>query len=147
MGGQPLTSTSINPHTLGINGPHYIKFPHQIGKPMFNLTPSEPLVLVKKLPCFDDRVEMYVLLASPLHLCVNDLIICGPLNAMRIGFYRFQVSSTFKVSTRDGNYGGWSFTLNTRCKLRNGGILNSKHSNPHSMNWGHLFYAYVGTNL
>ena len=49
---------------------------------MLNLTPSEPLVLVKKLPCFDDLVEMYVLLASPLHLCVKDLIICGPLNAL-----------------------------------------------------------------
>ena len=93
---------------------------------MFNLTPSEPLVLVKKQLCFDDRVEMLVLLASPPHLCVNVLIICGPFNAMRIGFYRFHVLSTFKVSTRDGNYGGWSFTINARCKLRNGGILNSK---------------------
>ena len=93
---------------------------------MFNLTPSEPLVLVKKLPCFDDRAEMYVLLASPLHLCVNDLIICGPLNAIKIGFYRFKVSSTSKVPNRGGNYGGWSSTLNTRCKIRNGGILNSK---------------------
>ena len=93
---------------------------------MLNLTPSEPLVLVKKPPCFDDLVEMYVLLASPLHLCVNDLIICGPLNVIKIGFYRFQVSSTSKVSSRGGNYGGWSSTLNTRCKIRNGGILNSK---------------------
>ena len=33
-----------------------------MGKPMLNLAPSEPLTLVKKLLCFDNLIELYVLL-------------------------------------------------------------------------------------
>jgi hypothetical protein len=45
-----------------------------MGKLLLNLTPSEPLALVKKLPCFDDPVELDVLLSGALCLGVHDPI-------------------------------------------------------------------------
>jgi hypothetical protein len=55
---------------------------------LLNLTPSEPLSLVKKLSNFDNPVELYVLLASVFFLVVHDMIHYSLLNAVRIEFYR-----------------------------------------------------------
>jgi hypothetical protein len=41
---------------------------------MLNLTPCEPLSLVKKMPYFDDPIELDVLLAGSPHLSVHVLI-------------------------------------------------------------------------
>jgi hypothetical protein len=59
---------------LGINGTHCVKCFHHMGKILLNLTPGEPLALVKKLSCFDNLIELYVLLAGFLHLGFHDLI-------------------------------------------------------------------------
>jgi hypothetical protein len=67
-------STWISPPPLGRNGLHCIKFLHHMGKLLLNLTPGEPLALMKKLPCFDDPIELDVLLVGALHLGVHDLI-------------------------------------------------------------------------
>jgi hypothetical protein len=77
-----------------------------MGKLLLNLTPSEPLALVKKLSCFDNLIELYVLLVGSLHLGVHDLIHCILLNAVRIEFYvGAKCSATSEVSNRGGKYG------------------------------------------
>jgi hypothetical protein len=65
-------STYIIPPPLGINGLHCINSLHQMGKLLVNLTPSEPLSLMKKMPCFDDLIELDVLLEGDLHLGFHD---------------------------------------------------------------------------
>jgi hypothetical protein len=62
-----------------------------MGKLLLNLTPGEPLALVKEFPCFDDLIELDVLLVGSLHLGVHDLINYHLLNAVRIEFCRGQV--------------------------------------------------------
>jgi hypothetical protein len=123
-------STWIIPPPLGRNGLHCIKFLHQMGKLLLNLTPGEPLALMKKLPCFDDPIELDVLLVGALHLGVHDLINCHMFNAVRIELCRGQVLVASEVSRRGGKYGRSSSTLNTGCKPRKGGILNSKSFSP-----------------
>jgi hypothetical protein len=39
-----------------------------------NLAPGEPLAMVNKLLCFDNPVELYVLLTGAFHLCIHDSI-------------------------------------------------------------------------
>jgi hypothetical protein len=58
------------------------------GEILLNLTLGEPLALMKKLPCFDDTIELDVLLAGALHLGVHDSIISHMFNAFKIEFYR-----------------------------------------------------------
>jgi hypothetical protein len=62
-----------------------------MGKLLSNSTPSEPLALVKKLPCFDHPIELDVLLMGVLHLGVHDPINFILLNAVKIEFCRGQV--------------------------------------------------------
>jgi hypothetical protein len=45
-----------------------------MGKILLNMTPSEPLSLMKKLPFFDDSMELDALLAVVLYLGFHDLI-------------------------------------------------------------------------
>jgi hypothetical protein len=61
------------------------------GKPLLNLTLGEPLALVKKLPCFDDLIELDVLLVGSLHLGVHDLINYIMFNGVNIEFFRGQM--------------------------------------------------------
>jgi len=69
-------STWINPPPLGINGIHYVNSFHQMGKHLLNLNLGEPLALRKKLPCFNNPIDLDVLLAGALHLGVHDPINC-----------------------------------------------------------------------
>jgi hypothetical protein len=62
-----------------------------MGKLLLNLTPGEPLALMKKFPCFDNPIELDVLLVGSLHLGVHDLINCLLFNAVRIELCRGQV--------------------------------------------------------
>jgi hypothetical protein len=62
-----------------------------MGKFLLNLTPGEPLSLVKKLPYFDDLIELGVLLEGALRLGVHDPINSHLFDAVRIAFYRGQV--------------------------------------------------------
>ena len=39
-----------------------------------NLNPSEPLALVKKLPRFDDLIELDMLMENDLNLYLHDLV-------------------------------------------------------------------------
>jgi hypothetical protein len=45
-----------------------------MGKPLLISTPAEPLSLKKKLPCFDDLIELDVFLVSALNIGVDELI-------------------------------------------------------------------------
>jgi hypothetical protein len=91
IGEWPLVSTWISPPPLEINGPHCVKFLHQMGKLLLNLTPDEPPAMVKELPFFDDPIELDVLLAVALHLGVHDPIKYLLLHAFRTELCRIQV--------------------------------------------------------
>jgi hypothetical protein len=60
-------------------------------KLLLNLTPGEPLALMKKLPCFDDPIEFDCLLVGVLCLGVHDSINCHMFDVGRIEFYRGQL--------------------------------------------------------
>jgi hypothetical protein len=81
----------IIPSPLGSNDIHFINFLHQMGKLLLNQTPGEPLALMKKLPCFDDPIELDVLLVGSLHLIVHDPINYLLFNVVIIDFCRGQV--------------------------------------------------------
>jgi hypothetical protein len=55
-----------------------------------NLTLGEPLSLVKKLPFFDDPIELDVLLMVALHLGLRDLINYFMFNPFNIELFRGQ---------------------------------------------------------
>jgi hypothetical protein len=55
-----------------------------MGKFLLNLTPSESLALVKKLPFFDNLIELDVMMVGTLHLYVHDPISCFIFNAVMI---------------------------------------------------------------
>jgi hypothetical protein len=55
---------------------------------MFNLAPSETLVLVQELPCFDNTIKLKLLLASYLDLCVHDLISGLFFHATKVEIYQ-----------------------------------------------------------
>ena len=84
LGRWPPISTWIIPTLLGINGPHCIEFLHDMRKLLLNLVPREPLALVKELACFDNSIQLDILLASVLDLCVHDLISCNLFHAVWI---------------------------------------------------------------
>ena len=67
---------------LGSNGPHCVEFLHEMRKLLLNLVPGEPLALVKELACFDNSIQLDLLLASVLDLRFHDLISCGLLHAI-----------------------------------------------------------------
>jgi hypothetical protein len=90
-GGWPPISTWINNPSLGINGIHFVDFPHHMRKFLLNLAPGEPLVLVQELPCFDDSIKLDPLLSISLDLCVQNLIIGCLLHAIRVDIYWFQL--------------------------------------------------------
>jgi hypothetical protein len=53
-------------------------------KLLLNLAPHEPLALMKNLPCFDDPVELYVLLVGAINLCIHDLINYSLLKVVKV---------------------------------------------------------------
>ena len=75
-----------NSFPLGRNGLHCIKFLHQMGKLLLNLTYGEPLSLMKKLPFFDGPIELDVLLEGSLleyrrlcsHFTIDDTLVTQP---------------------------------------------------------------------
>jgi hypothetical protein len=101
-----------------------------MGKFMLNLTLGETLALVKKSPCFDDPLELDVLLVSVLHIGVHDPIHCHMLNAFKIELCRGQVLGHVQSVQESGKYGQSNSTLNMGCKPRKGEILNSKGFSP-----------------
>jgi hypothetical protein len=101
-----------------------------MGKLLLNLTLGEPLALVKEFPCFDNLIELDVLLVGSLHLGVHDLVYYFYSMQSILSFLGDQVLGTSKVSKRGGKYGQNNSTLNTWCKPRKGGILNSKSFSP-----------------
>jgi hypothetical protein len=76
-----------------------------MGKILLNLTLGEPLSLVKKLPYFDDPIELDVLLASALHIGVHDSINFLLFNVFMIYSIGSKFLSTSEVSRRGGKYG------------------------------------------
>ena len=50
---------------------------------LLNLVPGEPLSLVKELACFDNLIQMDLLLVGVLDLGVHNLISCGLFHAVR----------------------------------------------------------------
>jgi len=78
IGGWPPISTWIIPPPLGSNGPHCVKFLHEMRKFLLNLVPGEPLSLVQELASFDNPIQLDLLLTSVLDLHVHDTI-CGGL--------------------------------------------------------------------
>jgi hypothetical protein len=67
-GGWPPIFIWINNTSLGINGLHFIKVPHQMRKFLLNLALGEPLALVQEMPYFDDSIKLHPLLLSSLDL-------------------------------------------------------------------------------
>jgi len=53
-----------------------------------NFTLDEPLALVKMFPCFDDLVDLYILLMCSFHLFIHDSINCCMLQEIMIEFCR-----------------------------------------------------------
>jgi hypothetical protein len=92
-GGLPPVSTWIIPPPLGRNGPYCIKFLHWIEKLLLNLTPDKPLALVKKLPYFDNPIELDVLQVGALNIGVHDLINFFLFNVFMVDLCRGQVLS------------------------------------------------------
>ena len=82
IGRWPPRSTWIIPPPLGSNGPHCVEFLHEMRKHLLNLVPGEPLALVKELACFDNSIQLDILLASVLDLCVHDPISCSLFHAI-----------------------------------------------------------------
>ena len=80
----PSISAWIIPPPLGSNGPHCVEFLHEMRKLLLNLVLGEPLALVKELAYFDNSIQLDILLASVLDLCVHDLISCSLFHAIWI---------------------------------------------------------------
>jgi len=59
-------------------------------KRLLNLTPSNPLALVKQLFFFDNSIELYVLMECYLHISVHDPIHYIFPNALKVDFYKGQ---------------------------------------------------------
>ena len=81
LGRWPPISTWIIPPPLGSNGPHCVELLHEMRKLLLNLFPGEPLALLKELACFDNSIQLDILLASVLDLCVHDPISCDLFHA------------------------------------------------------------------
>ena len=58
-----------------------------MGKLLLNLVSGEPLTLVKELVDFENLIQLDLLLASVLDLCVHDLISCGMFHAVSVEIY------------------------------------------------------------
>jgi hypothetical protein len=84
-----------------------------MGKLLLNLTPSEPLALVKYLSYFDDLIKLDVLLVVEIHPSVHDVINCCLFIIVRIELCRGQVLIHSSI-------------LNIGYNQRKRGILNSK---------------------
>ena len=84
IGGWPPISSWIIPPPLGSNGPHCVEFLHEMRKLLWNLVPGEPLFLVKELACFDNLIQLDILLAGVLDLCVHNPISGGLSHAVGV---------------------------------------------------------------
>jgi hypothetical protein len=80
--------TWIIPAPLGKHDLHCVNFLHPMRKLLLKLTSSEPLSLIKKLPCFDDTMEFDSLLEAVIFIGVNDMIKYHMFYVGRIDFYR-----------------------------------------------------------
>jgi len=87
--GWPCVSTWIGHPPL--NGFHFIKFLHYVGRILLNLALGKPLALVKKSPYFENLIKLYVLLVGSLDLGFHDLIDCSLLNVSVFKFCMDQV--------------------------------------------------------
>jgi len=91
IGGNPPMYTYIIHEPLRIIGLHYAKFLHHTGKLLLNMSPSEPLALMKKLPYFDNPIVLDILLVGAIIFGVHDPIKYLFFNVVRIEFCRGQV--------------------------------------------------------
>jgi hypothetical protein len=99
-------------------------------KLLLNLTPGEPLALMKKLPCFDDPIEFDSLLVGVLCLGVHDLIKFTCLMQEGLSSVGANCSATSEVSRRGGKYGRSSSTLNTGASQGKEEYLIQNNSHP-----------------
>jgi hypothetical protein len=97
-----------------------------MGKLLLNLTPSEKLSRMKKLPYFDDLIELDGVLVDVICLGDHDTLNLILFDAIKIDFLGANCTVVSKVSKRGGKYGQSSSTLNTKFKTRKGRIVNSK---------------------
>ena len=93
---------------------------------LLNLTHVEPLALVKTLFCFENLLELYVLLVGAPCLGVHDPVHVACLIQSGLSSVGAKCSTTFEVSNKGGKYDRSNSTLNNGCKPRKGEILNSK---------------------
>jgi len=80
----------LDPNSI-INGLHSIKFIHYMEKLLLNMNPSEPLAMMKKLPCFDNPIDLDGILTSVLCLGFHDPIKCHLFDAVIIELCRVQI--------------------------------------------------------
>lgn len=101
-----------------------------MGKLLLNLVPGEPLALVQELASYDNLIQLDLFWQVFL-LCVS-MIRYVVSYSMESGFNSVGVSCSamFDVCSNGGKYGQrWSI-LNTGCRPRNWGMLNSKTLSP-----------------
>jgi hypothetical protein len=91
IGGRTPTSIWINTPPLGINGLHCIEYPHQVRKFLLNLVPSEPLVLVQDMLCFDNSIKLDPLVSGALDLCFDNIITGCLLHEVKVDIYWCQL--------------------------------------------------------
>jgi hypothetical protein len=69
-------------------------------KHLLSLTSSEILSLVKKLPFFDDMIELDVLVDGDFNISVHDSINCFMFNVVRIDLCRGHVLDHVRSSQK-----------------------------------------------
>jgi hypothetical protein len=79
---------------------------------MLNMNPGEPLSLMKKLPCFDNSIELHGLITSVLSICVHDTINFFLLYVFSIDFCRGQF--IFLVQSVQERWKIWSKQFNIK---------------------------------
>jgi hypothetical protein len=76
---------------FSINSPHCIKFLYY-EEFLLDTVLGEPLALMKKLPYFDNLIELYALLVGTFQLGVHDLVCYKFLNAIKVEIDSGQVN-------------------------------------------------------
>jgi hypothetical protein len=87
---------------LGSNGPHCIKLLSQMGKLPLDQVPNEPLAMVKKSLCFENPIELYILLVGAYHFGVHDLSSYSIFYVIRFISIMVNCSTTYGVSNKGG---------------------------------------------
>jgi hypothetical protein len=101
-----------------------------MGKLLLNLNFGEPFALLEKLSCFDNSIELYVLLAISLHFGVHDPIHCSLLIVVDIELCRGQLLSHLRGVQQRWEI--WLKQLHIKywVQAKERGILNSKAFSP-----------------